>query len=125
MLYGPSQEALCFSFSVLFVASVFLPLLKPCGRVFGHAGHPTVFLSGSEQSSHTSSQFSTCATPCVNTEPHVRRHSCRQPVKGGSNTLCHIHYRGSVNESSHIQSRLCNYKLLFHLAVDWICMIWT
>lgn len=63
---------------------------------FGHVGHPTVFLSGSEQSSHTSSQFSTCATPYVNTEPHVRRHSCRQPVKGGANSLCHIHYRGSV-----------------------------
>lgn len=49
----------------------------------------TLFLSGSQQSGRTSSQFSTCVTPYINTEPHVRRHSCRRPRPSSQHTLLH------------------------------------
>lgn len=49
----------------------------------------TLFLSGSQQSGRTSSQFSTCVTPYINTEPHVRRHSCRRPRTACQHTLLH------------------------------------
>lgn len=48
----------------------------------------TLFLSGSQQSGCTSSQFSTCVTPYINTQPHVRRHSCRRPERRASTLLC-------------------------------------
>lgn len=35
-------------------------------------------------------QFSTCVTPYINTAPHVRRHSCRQPASQHVLALCFV-----------------------------------
>lgn len=60
------------------------PLNTPC--IYGSPS--ALFLSGSQQSGRTSSQFSTCVTPYINTQPHVRRHSCRRPEQRASTLLC-------------------------------------
>lgn len=76
-------QAFCpplFSTSPLFWS----PLNTPC--IYGSPS--ALFLSGSQQSGRTSSQFSTCVTPYINTQPHVRRHSCRRPEQRASTLLC-------------------------------------
>lgn len=92
------------------------PAAESRGQVFGHVGLPTVFLSGSEQSSHTSSQFSTCATPYVNTEPHVRRHSCRQPVTGSQHTLSRSFQK--------MKTAICKQLAALQSCSGMLCMTW-
>lgn len=76
---------------------VVYPLVCVC--IYGSLS--TLFLSGSQQSGRNSSQFSTCVTPYINTEPHVRRHSCGRPRAASQHTLCSVcvcGVKGAIHE---------------------------